>query len=82
MPDDKKKEILEQEKQLDENETEAVAGAGCVCYLGGGGGVECDWDKTCACIIGGGGEWSEHGMQEGKMTSKCRCDCFGYGDGV
>ena len=72
MPEEKKNEVLDQEKELDADELDAVAGGGdCYCAIGGGGTADED-AKTCACVLGGGGEY-DYGSP--------RCACVAYGEG-
>lgn len=71
MPDDKKKEILEQDKQLDEDEAEAVAGGGvCGCAVAGGGLKDGD-EGPCGCAAWGFGT-------DPKGDDRCFC-LFGGG---
>ena len=72
MSDKEKKEILDQEKALEEDELEAVAGGGyCGCILPGGG--LADGDETpCGCAVIGMG-----GYQDGE--ERCYCPFGGIG---
>ena len=55
MSEEKKNEVLNKGKELDESELGAVNGAAdCFCYVGGAGGK--DSGNTCICIVGGGGQ--------------------------
>ena len=70
MSEEKKNEVLNKGKELDESELGAVNGAAdCFCYVGGAGvsdentGCGCvlggsgkDSGNTCICIVGGGGQ--------------------------
>ena len=56
MSEEKKNEVLEQEKELSMDELDAVAGGGtCGCVLGGGGAAG-EGQKICACPAFGAGE--------------------------
>ena len=58
MSEEKKDEVLGQEKELDESELDAVTGAAnCFCYLAGGGTSK--ENAGCGCVLGGGGKDSE-----------------------
>ena len=71
MSEEKKNEVLDQEKEL--NMDELVAGGSrCACVIGGGGTADED-AKTCACVVGGGGEWKSGGPC-------CVCPLMGGGD--
>lgn len=71
MSDEKKKEILEQENELDADELDAVAGGGtCICPLAGGG-----ENRPCACVVGG--VWQEKDGQGD--PERCACAFAGYG---
>ena len=77
--DEEKKEILEREKQLDEDEVEAVTGGGeCACFLGGGGPGD-ELNKTCVCVAGGGGEYSDKAVEHGYSRARCACPAIGGG---
>ncbi len=79
MSEEEKKEVLDQEKDLNADELDAVAGgAQCDCVYGGGG-PSGYGEKTCACVMGGGGEYTEEGAKEKGI--KCRCACVLYGHG-
>ncbi len=82
MSEEKKKEILEQEKDLGADELDAVAGGkACACVMGGGGEANADGkEKACACVLGGGGEYTDEGAFE-KWGNKCRCVCAAIGMG-
>ena len=75
MSEEKKDEVLEQEKELDADELDAVAGGGaCYCPVVGGGTANASEDaKACGCVIGGGGDWT---------FEKGRCVCVAYGQGT
>ena len=79
MSEEEKKEVLDQEKDLNADELdEAAGGLWCSCSIGGGG--KGDYaEKTCACVMGGGGEYTEYG--EWLFGKKTRCACVGYGYG-
>ena len=79
MGEEKKNEILDQERALDDGAlADSTGGKLCICVLGGGG--EADWgEKTCACVLGGGGEFNSEG--EKKWGKKGRCICVGGGAG-
>ena len=80
MSDTEKKEILEQEKDLNADELDAVAGGDtCACFLGGGGNPS-ENSLTCACVGGGGGEYNEKGEQENGRKCRCYCVAIGAGD--
>ena len=83
MSEEEKKEVLDQEKDLNADELDEVAGGKwCSCVWGGGGtGNDGSGEKTCACVMGGGGEYSDVSREiDGKKT-RCACVGFGYGDG-
>ena len=72
MSEEKKEEVLDQEKALDMNELDAVAGGKkCYCAIGGGGEPD-SVDKTCACVFAGSGI---------TQNSALRCTCVAYGEG-
>ena len=78
MSEEKKDEILDQEKALDMNELDAVAGGGmCVCPFVGGGTADSPNEKPCGCVVGGGGEWT----QANEFGNKGRCVCPLVGEG-
>ena len=80
MSEEQKKEVLDQEKNLNVDELDAVAGGDtCACFLGGGGHPS-ENSLACACVGGGGGEYNEKGEQEN--GKKCRCACPVAGLGV
>ena len=72
MSEEKKNEVLGQEKELSMDELDAVAGGKqCVCVLGGGGEAD-SWSKTCWCVGGGGGENNDG-------SPRCACPLAGGG---
>ena len=80
MSEEKKNEVLGQEKALDDQEMDDIAaGAACTCYLGGGGTADRPGEKTCACVAGGGGEMNDEGAAA--VNARTRCWCVLYGDG-
>ena len=81
MSDAEKKEILEQEKDLEADELDEVAGGSwCHCTIGGGGTGDADvGEKTCACVMGGGGEYTDEGAAV--YGKRCRCACVAIGSG-
>lgn len=82
MSEEKKDEILGQEKELDESEMEAVAGGiDCICS-GAGAGTSEKRGHPCVCIMGGEGR-----DDDGRCgciavgTGKDQGDCDSYGIG-
>ena len=81
MSEEKKDEILSQDKALSGEELADVAGGKyCICGIGGGGEANMAGEKTCACVLGGGGEYDSEGAA--KWGSKCRCVCVAIGGGT
>ena len=73
MSEEKKNEILGQEKELNMDEMDAVAGGGtCACVLGGGGAAG-EGQKMCACPGFGSGGYTRDGI---------RCFCVAGGGGT
>ena len=73
MSDTEKKEILEQEKDLETDELDAVAGGkACACIVGGGGEADAG-ETTCGCVVGGVGGYKE------KNDPRCLCPIVGGG---
>ena len=74
MSEEKKDEILEQEKELSMDELDAVAGgAVCVCMVGGGGQATKVWQNECGCVAVGIGS---------DTSGDNRCGCFAAGGGA
>ena len=82
MSEEKKEEVLDQAKALDDQElTDAAGGDFCYCVFGGGG-KAAEWgEKTCACVAGGGGEFTEEG-RAAVHENPARCVCVGIGMGA
>ena len=81
MSEEKKNEILDQDKaQSDEELADVTGGKWCLCGIGGGGEANMPGEKTCACVLGGGGEYNSEG--EAKWGEKCRCVCVIAGSGT
>ncbi len=79
MSEEKKKEVLDQEKELDAEELDAVSGGDkCSCGATGGGDVGI-LDDPCICVVGGVGAYNDLG--ELIHGDKCRCACMMGGDG-
>lgn len=75
MSEEKKDEVLGQEKDLDMDELDTVAGGKrCECFIGGGGATDSE-DKLCACLVGGAGQ-NKH---KDKNGDRCTCATGGYG---
>ena len=73
MSEEKKNEVLGQEKELSMDEMDAVAGGGaCACPLFGGG-AEDENSIECVCMVGGAGVHLDGGT---------RCACPAIGGGV
>ncbi len=75
MSDEKKNEILNKGKELDEGELEAVSGGSCGCVIAGGGkghGKESGLEYICPCPGAGVGFDKED-------TTYCACPGAGGG---
>ena len=80
MSEEKKNEILDQAKALDDQELSDVAGGKqCYCAIGGGGVAE-QHGKTCACAVVGAGEYGSEVYEEMHEWVRCSCGVYGYGD--
>ena len=73
MSEEKKNEILEQEKELNKDELEAVAGGdACGCAVGGYGDEGGGDSQSCICMFGGCGYgWGKE--------ARCACPMVGGG---
>ena len=72
MSEEKKNEVLGQEKELSMDELDAVAGGGlCACPVAGGGTPDAD-QEACGCVMFGGGYNKSGG-------SRCFCVAGGAG---
>ena len=76
MSEEKKDEILEQEKELNMDELDAVAGGDTCGCIGAGSGKAGEGQNACACVAGGYGEYDE------AHKYYPRCGCFLGGGGV
>ena len=75
MSEEKKEEILEQEKELDKDELEAVAGgSACACVVGGYGSADGS-GGDCNCAFGGYGGRDYYG----DGSKRCVCPMVGGG---
>ena len=73
MSEEKKDEILEQEKELSMEELDAVAGGDiCVCVGVGAGEATKVWQNNCGCVAVGIGS---------DNNGNNRCGCFAGGGG-
>ena len=72
MSEEKKNEILEQEKELSMDELDSVAGGGTCACVGAGGGTAGEGQKSCACVAFGSGGYARDGI---------RCFCVAGGGG-
>ena len=81
MSEEKKEEVLDQARALDEQElSDAAGGEICVCVVAGGGTADQAGEKTCGCVIGGGGNWNKEGVERAGHRERCMCLSGGYGD--
>ena len=77
MSEEKKDEVLEQEKELDMDELDAVAGGYvCACPVAGTGAASAGQD-ACVCVVGGMGEYDK----AHKYYPRCGCFVGGGGEG-
>ena len=80
MSEEKKNEILDQAKALDDQELSDIAGGKkCLCAIGGGGEAS-EGEKTCVCVVGGGGEFNSLGEKELYEKERCTCVVGGAGE--
>ena len=73
MSEEKKNEVLGQEKELSLDELDAVSGGEhCMCEFAGGG-EGGGTDSPCGCFLGGAGD-------DDFKNKRCKCVFSGWGD--